>query len=203
MRDPGRDLRKGKRTPSRRAAWISVGARSVPIPCVIWDSSTTGARIAAPRARSLPPSFRLLFTKDEPGGQPCRIVWRRETKLGVRFVDEVDDDEAVASRPSLPPATTLSLGAKPSALELQALQFAIQSAKPQPRRFSLSSLAGAFAVLLGLCTIFLIVAGLESAPAWSQHVCSGAGTFCLHPELAGGSALVMIMVYLAGKGMER
>src|SRR5882762_4908322 len=86
-RELRRELRKAKRTPRRQAACVALegGGR---IPCVVWDMSDGGARIAAARANALPDVFALFLTKDGKSCRFCRVAWRRSGQLGVRFVEE-------------------------------------------------------------------------------------------------------------------
>jgi hypothetical protein len=51
------EQRKAKRIPRRNAAWIVLASGAPRIPCVLWDISDSGARVAAARANTLPRSF--------------------------------------------------------------------------------------------------------------------------------------------------
>ena len=86
MRERGRDLRRAKRTPKRNAAWIGLATGGTPIPCVVWDISDSGARLAAPRSNFLPVAFNLFLTKDGGSRRVCRMVWRSDGYLGVQFL---------------------------------------------------------------------------------------------------------------------
>src|SRR6266849_1975067 len=90
---PGRqrDLRKTQRKPKRQAAWISYGGTRTPIPCVIWDLSDEGARLASGRLNILPALFTLNLTRDGKSSRLCRVVWRKKPHLGVRFVEPAND----------------------------------------------------------------------------------------------------------------
>jgi hypothetical protein len=96
-----RELRRAKRTRRRNAAWIGFGTSDARVPCVLWDISATGARLAAARCKSLPSAFDLLLSNDEGSRRRCRVVWRNDRQLGVEFVAAVapDDDVLDKSRP--------------------------------------------------------------------------------------------------------
>src|SRR5436305_7077076 len=86
---PGRtrDLRKAQRKAKRQAAWISCGDAPALIPCVIWDLTEEGARLASARLNMLPELFTLNFTKDGKSSRFCRVVWRKKPHVGVQFID--------------------------------------------------------------------------------------------------------------------
>ncbi len=90
MREGSLEQRRAKRTPRRNAAWIELtgGAR---IPCVVWDISDGGARLAAPRPSDLPPAFKLL-TRDGDVERLCQVVWRNDKQLGVEFLQTWRED---------------------------------------------------------------------------------------------------------------
>src|ERR1700681_2107802 len=88
-REQRRELRKAKRTPRRQAAWVVLDGGCSRFPCVLWDISEAGARIAAARASTLPDVLGLFLTKDGKSRCFCRVAWRRGGQLGVQFVDEM------------------------------------------------------------------------------------------------------------------
>jgi hypothetical protein len=101
MREDGLDQRRSKRVPRRSAAWIERVDDGTRIPCVVWDISEGGARLAAPRPAALPPAFKLRLTSDGDAGRLCRVVWRNDRQLGVEFVGAWAEDVARgASKPS-------------------------------------------------------------------------------------------------------
>src|SRR4051794_18317514 len=97
-----RDFRRAKRSRRRSAAWIGLGNGSTRIPCVLWDISESGARLAAPRAKVLPAAFNLVLSKDGRSQRQCRVVWRNERQLGVEFIQTTVEDleEEAARRPT-------------------------------------------------------------------------------------------------------
>jgi hypothetical protein len=53
--------------------------------CIVLDISEDGARLGIEAAQAPPDEFTIVFA---PGGCPyrrCRVLWRSETQLGVRF----------------------------------------------------------------------------------------------------------------------
>jgi len=73
------------RTPSRRAASIKVADDSPDLPCVIWDMSDKGAKLAAVRPLLLPERFTLVFS--DTVHRRCQVMWRGEKFVGVQFID--------------------------------------------------------------------------------------------------------------------
>src|SRR5262249_12184388 len=129
MAGRGRELRKAKRTRRRNAAWIVLDGEGGRIPCVLWDISDGGARIAAARANALPAVFCLFLSKDGKTRRYCRVVWRNGGLLGIRFIDEAEADmdldtparyrrhkPAPAAPPPPPGARPAHLSARPPVL---------------------------------------------------------------------------------------
>ena len=56
-----------------------------PIECTLIDFSVTGVRLQLPEDVALPDKVQVLI-----GGlsHNCRIVWRKDTTVGVDFIDE-------------------------------------------------------------------------------------------------------------------
>ena len=79
--------RKTSRRPMRRAATIVLGERGQPIPCVIWDISEGGARLAVAHSlATLPNNFTLVLCKSALVQRKCKIVWTDARFVGVKFV---------------------------------------------------------------------------------------------------------------------
>lgn len=85
------EARWARRKATRLNGLILAEGHSTALPCIVVDSSSTGAQIhlttgrgGAP-ATSLPDRFRLQipFERIE---LDCRIAWRTEKKLGVKYV---------------------------------------------------------------------------------------------------------------------
>ena len=80
-----REERQTPRTPARRAASIKVEDDGPGLPCVIWDMSDKGAKLAAGRPLLLPERFTLVLSAT--AHRRCQIRWRGEKFVGVQFVD--------------------------------------------------------------------------------------------------------------------
>jgi PilZ domain len=211
-RDPRREQRKGKRTPRRQAAWVVLDG-GVQLPCVLWDISLSGARIAAARAGGLPDVFGLFLSKDGKARRFCRVAWRRGGQLGVQFVDEAIANIDLAPRPAWirrQPVAVPAPAAAPSAelteIDTIALmmpgygaQLAVDS---HPRAFRWSSIARTLGFALLGATALFVIAGLLDETEWAVSVCTTAENFCRHPEWTGAAGVAMFAIYLAVSGME-
>jgi PilZ domain len=209
-----RELRKAKRTRRRNAAWIVLSSASVRIPCVLWDVSDSGARIAAAHANTLPHVFCLLLGNDGKSRRFCRVVWRQGGQVGVRFIDEAAADmdlDAPVRYPRQKSAPAAPTAAQPApAPDVIASQLVLPGCGPrvvlerEPRAFAFSSVALGLVLLLGAATALFAFAGMQSAAEapWALAVCERAGNFCRHPEWTIAAGAVMTVVYLAVKGME-
>jgi hypothetical protein len=81
------EQRKKPRYPRRRAAQVVFGALEPPVPCVIWDISDGGARLAVARPLAdLPRIFTLSFFKDASLQRKCEVVWTDSRFVGVKFI---------------------------------------------------------------------------------------------------------------------
>jgi hypothetical protein len=79
------EQRKSLRT--RRAATISFDVCGLSVPCVIWDISECGARLAVAHPLvDLPHHFTLHLFKDD-SVQRCELIWMDRRFVGVKFVD--------------------------------------------------------------------------------------------------------------------
>jgi hypothetical protein len=82
-----REQRKSQRRAMRRAAAVIFSPRTRPVPCVIWDMSEGGGRLAiAHPTAELPTKFVLLLTKDATVRRSCEVVWTDSRFAGVKFV---------------------------------------------------------------------------------------------------------------------
>jgi hypothetical protein len=208
-----RDLRKSQRKPKRQAAWISSGSTRMPIPCVIWDLSEEGARLAPARVNVVPDLFTLNLTRDGKSRRVCRVVWRKKPHLGVRFVEpssvEMELDEpppAWRRAASFRASAGRSAGTPSRASASQIVQLRYSDPTAAVHRSSLrpSFFALAFLLLLLVASAIFYVAGLELADEtpWAIEVCERAKNFCEHPEWSAMPAVLMAVVFLAVKGME-
>jgi len=80
-----KELRKNLRRPFHYNAKILVDKSTPPIPCSISNVSEKGARLALEDAGELPDSFVLLLTANGGARRHCRIIWRKDTIVGVKF----------------------------------------------------------------------------------------------------------------------
>jgi hypothetical protein len=199
----GPDKRKRRRVRTRHAAWIKVKDSAQPIPCVLWDQSETGARIAAAHASQIPAIFALQHNKGETP-RLCHVVWRKGPLVGVRFVETIEEANALARvKPATPrPEQTASSVVNFNFMRLTApygAGTATEGASPSSRA------AAAFMLILIAATVVFYFAGLEAGAgsAWAVNVCHQADSLCQHPELGGGASVLMAIVYFAIRGMER
>lgn len=65
-----------------KAATISFGGGA--IDCIVRNLSETGASLEVISPVGIPDRFTLVVDADR-SKLPCRIVWRREKRIGVRF----------------------------------------------------------------------------------------------------------------------
>jgi hypothetical protein len=64
-----------------KAGTISFGGGA--IDCTVRNLSNTGAALDVISPVGIPDRFTLVVDTDQ--SKPCRIVWRREKRIGVRF----------------------------------------------------------------------------------------------------------------------
>jgi len=211
-RASGRDKRKARRAHRRQAAWVVLDGGTAKIPCVLWDISEGGARIAAAHGGALPDVFGLFLNKDGKSRRYCQVVWRRGGQIGVRFVDEsvadIDLDPTPAwmrrrKAQSAPAATGMAPAHDGPTSELALVGFGAQLASDaKGRGFRVSSIACAMLVLLVAATALFAFAHFDDDAGWAVSVCTSAGSFCVHPEWTGAAAIAMFFIFLAVNGME-
>lgn len=151
------EQRRAKRVPRRHAAWIELAGHDERIPCVLWDISEGGARVAAPRVNTLPAVFHLALTDDGLARPLCRVVWRSERQVGVQFIAGSIEDfahEAVVPAP-VAPANVVSPGSSDHGLRVA--EFASQSS---PSRVGPSSLTVGVLLIVAATTALFFVAAL-------------------------------------------
>jgi hypothetical protein len=204
-RERGREKRRQKRTLRRNAAWIVLSTGGGRIPCVLWDISEGGARLAAPRPHILPLVFSLVLSKDGRSRRYCRVVWRKDGHLGVRFIEESDFERLESRRQPVNVAEAQmspEFDAITRGLVLPGCGPGAGSGRER-RGFALSSIAFGLLVLLVTATALFAVAGMGGFEAtWATQVCTQAENFCKHPEWTGIAGAVMAVVYMTAKGME-
>ena len=211
-RDQRRELRKTKRTPRRQAAWIMLDGGCNRFPCVLWDISEGGARIAAARANTLPDVFGLFLSKDGKLRRFCCVTWRRGGQLGVRFVDEIVANIDLDPRPdwmrrrSAPALPAANNAVPPS--NADSIQLVLPWCRPPAvsegdgRLFKLSSIAFGMLFLLAAATAVFFLAGTQDDADWALSVCTSAQNFCEHPEWTAAAAIAMTVISLTVRAME-
>lgn len=76
------DKRTSPRQRMLKTGAIEFGGGS--IDCTVRNVSTTGALLEIASPLGIPERFTLLFKLDRTR-RPCRVVWRREQRMGVLF----------------------------------------------------------------------------------------------------------------------
>ena len=76
--------RRQERRKQVRIASILVDATRSPIPCVILDISTSGARLHVHVPAEVPDRFRLIEIANNQE-RDCTVVWRKGNTIGVQF----------------------------------------------------------------------------------------------------------------------
>jgi hypothetical protein len=98
-----RSVRHGRRK-NFRVEWnmpatiYDVG-RHLERPCVLVDVSNGGARIAGIRSNTIPDEFRLRTPLGDR--RSCRVIWRAEGTLGVKFTDLPDGEDSAGHSPAV------------------------------------------------------------------------------------------------------
>jgi len=77
-----REARKSLKQP----AWITLDGGFAARHCLVQNISSAGARITLEEAAALPATIRLAFSRDARAGRVCRVVWRRGSSVGVKFI---------------------------------------------------------------------------------------------------------------------
>lgn len=79
-----RERRMSNRSRVHKDAKLFFGSSTM-IDCIVHNLTNAGARVEIPIEVDLPDALGLTFD----GGyslRPCRIVWRKETETGVKFL---------------------------------------------------------------------------------------------------------------------
>ena len=69
--------------------------------CTLCDASQEGAQLAVAEPHSLPGQFVLVLSSDRAVRRRCRVVWRTETQVGVKFLKERKVKQTVRAMMSL------------------------------------------------------------------------------------------------------
>jgi PilZ domain len=112
-----KEKRSARRLPSRYTAWVALTAEQRH-GCVISNVSDFGARIDVQDSKILPDYFVLMLANNATARRYCRVIWRKPTKVGVKFernmteaaeatlAPQSDADLKAASVPRAEPAKT-------------------------------------------------------------------------------------------------
>ena len=84
----GVERRGSPRNTVVHSAWVYLGGNVLPLICVLWDISDTGARLVIPSPEALPDYFYLLMSREERPGRRCKVVWRKGSNVGLSFVPQ-------------------------------------------------------------------------------------------------------------------
>ena len=83
------EKRKNLRRTVSYPAYIDLGDGSPARACTLCDASQDGAQLALADPNSLPNEFVLALSSDGAARRRCRVIWRTETEVGVKFLKEV------------------------------------------------------------------------------------------------------------------
>lgn len=199
-----RDKRKRRRARTRHAAQIRTSDSPNLLPCVLWDLSDKGARIAAAYSNKLPAVFKLLQAGQED--RICRIVWRKGSMVGVRFLEQGEHGEELAAAPTQPSYWTKAAGptAATQTVSLPSWYVVPVQRKANAGGHAVSITAGILFIVLLMLTALLFIADEQSGAgiAWAGTVCQQANGLCAHSGLGAAASGLMALVYMTTKGME-
>lgn len=80
-----KEYRKPRHT-TQYDAWMMLDGGFAKRNCVILDLSAGGARLKLIDVGSIGKDFSLALTKDVRKVTHCRLVWRKDTIIGVEFI---------------------------------------------------------------------------------------------------------------------
>jgi hypothetical protein len=88
--DKPEDLRRTPRVRTLKGGIIAFPNGISMIACKIRDQSATGALLIVEPGCTVPDEFNLIFSGD--GNKfPCNVAWRKPGRIGVRFVEALQD----------------------------------------------------------------------------------------------------------------
>jgi hypothetical protein len=90
-----KEKRKARRRPLRYSAWIALDD-DILQGCALSDISDLGARIDVEDSKALPDSFCLMLSGRGSARRECRVIWRKETQVGVAFEKPLSQEAALA-----------------------------------------------------------------------------------------------------------
>ena len=86
------ERRRSMREQHQFPVWIDIGDGKRQHSGTVLDVSEGGARILVSSPAELPEVFWLVLSKDRTTRRQCRIVWRSDTMIGVRYLGDVKPD---------------------------------------------------------------------------------------------------------------
>ena len=97
---------RGEQRSNFRVEWnqpatIYDSERLLERPCILSNFSTTGAKICV-RASTIPDEFMLRITRSRGRIRKCRVLWRNEHTIGVRFDDGPGHETGETPQHSVP-----------------------------------------------------------------------------------------------------
>jgi hypothetical protein len=98
---------RGERRSNFRVEWnqpatIYDSERQLERPCILSNFSNTGAKITGVRASTIPDEFMLRITRGRGRVRKCRVLWRNEHTIGVKFDDGPGHETDETAQHSLP-----------------------------------------------------------------------------------------------------
>jgi hypothetical protein len=79
------ERRRDFRLETSVSAKIILADGEEPISCILHDISGSGGCLEVSELVLLPETFHLAPDDGEPSGYSCRIVWRKESRVGITF----------------------------------------------------------------------------------------------------------------------
>lgn len=87
----GSDKRRNVRRSLAYPGLINVGDGSPLRQCTLFDVSESGAQIVVPAPDELPEEFCLILGFVGAAQRHCRVAWRSDKRIGVKFQKEPKD----------------------------------------------------------------------------------------------------------------
>lgn len=78
------ERRRHSRMRTLKSARILLNQHHSTLNCTIRNLSLSGACLDVPSAIGIPDRFDVIFDADQ-SVHPCRMVWHKETRVGVEF----------------------------------------------------------------------------------------------------------------------
>jgi hypothetical protein len=108
--------RKHIRRPLSYPARIDAGDGSPPRECLLNDVSEEGAQIAVAAPQELPDNFTLILGFDGTARRRCRMMWRSENRIGVKFIRDPSQAKAKPVQSAAADGAPPEAGAKKAAV---------------------------------------------------------------------------------------